>query len=247
VRAQVHGEGAKEAAARWQQPVRFFFEDSLHDYHVTKASFDGFVPWLVEGGVILAHDVGCCANEFPGLVQFIREWSDTQLKENFVELTPLLLPSNGSLKGYAAFSASTRAEILRNLALALDRRPEYRALHEEALGNLLKDASTAHTESSGMSALTRGRLWNQRLAAGLNSVALKKKMGEHFVDVDCKELCSLNNGMAKMKAGYTWSVCPNTRIFQKVVKQVKPMLLALPFVESVSRQAAHDLVGNVCG
>lgn len=38
----------------------------------TKESFDVFEPALLPGGVLVLHDVGCCAQECPGLVRFMQ-------------------------------------------------------------------------------------------------------------------------------------------------------------------------------
>lgn len=52
------------------KPLRLFFEDSVHDYMWTKRAFTAFEPYLVEGGVVVMHDVGCCGNQYGGLMRF---------------------------------------------------------------------------------------------------------------------------------------------------------------------------------
>mmetsp|Transcript_45841 Transcript_45841/g.120214 ORF Transcript_45841/g.120214 Transcript_45841/m.120214 type:complete len:282 (-) Transcript_45841:570-1415(-) len=57
----------------WHEPLRLFFEDSGHTYRSTRDSFTTFERSLVTGGVVVLHDVVCCAQSYPGLMKFMHE------------------------------------------------------------------------------------------------------------------------------------------------------------------------------
>ena len=43
--------------------------------------------------------------------------------------------------------------------------------------------------------------------------------------MDCAALCALPTGREKLHAGYQWSTCANTRVFQRAVTQRSPFML----------------------
>lgn len=55
----------------WQRPLRLFFEDSAHVWQVTNQSFAHFESHVVEGGLVVMHDVGCCAAEYNNNWQYL--------------------------------------------------------------------------------------------------------------------------------------------------------------------------------
>ena len=154
-------------------PLRLFFEDSMHDYIWTKRAFDTFEPYLVEGGVVVMHDVGCCGNEYPQLQRFGRErmFRNSQYREI---RSPL--PST-----WAELNETQRSRMLAGLRGCLDTRPRYRAPAE---------MTTPAT-----------------------------------METDCNELCRTSNFSRKASLGYAWSMCMNTRVFQRIVRQRAPLVL----------------------
>ena len=73
---EVHSMTGGSFGATWgatPRPLRLFFEDSKHDFSATAQSFRAFEKYVVEGGVVVMHDVVCTANEYPGLIRFLNE------------------------------------------------------------------------------------------------------------------------------------------------------------------------------
>jgi len=102
--------------AGWKAPLRLFFEDSAHTYEATKDSYDVFEDRVVEGGILVLHDVGCCANEFPGLMQFADErvFNNPKYKELHFDVPK-----------WATLDTSTDALFRKLIHDTVDERPEY--------------------------------------------------------------------------------------------------------------------------
>ena len=45
------------------------------------------------------------------------------------------------------------------------------------------------------------------------------------METDCNELCRTSNFSRKASLGYAWSMCMNTRVFQRIVRQRAPLVL----------------------
>ncbi len=102
----------------WATQLRFFFEDSLHNYDVTKQSFDIFEDSVVVGGVVLLHDVGCCSGAYPGLRRFAAErvYSNESYREVFFDV-----PTS-----WSDLDEGSAQRMLRHLNASLDRRRGFR-------------------------------------------------------------------------------------------------------------------------
>lgn len=66
---RVLGEGSPDAAKSWSHPIRLLFIDGDHSYEASRADYEAWSPWLVEGGVVAFHDIGI----FPGVTRFYEE------------------------------------------------------------------------------------------------------------------------------------------------------------------------------
>lgn len=58
-----------EAVQGWDKPIRLLFIDADHDYDAVKQDYELWSPFLVEGGVLVLHDVGT----WPGVTKFYHE------------------------------------------------------------------------------------------------------------------------------------------------------------------------------
>jgi len=64
-----------EAIEGWELPIRLLFIDGDHSYAVSKQDFELWSPFVVPGGIIIFHDIGCAA----GVTQYYNElMADTQ-------------------------------------------------------------------------------------------------------------------------------------------------------------------------
>ena len=69
----------------WRRPLRVFFEDSKHNSVIATESFDTFEDALVEGGVVVMHDVLCAQHLFRTLRPFVRH--RIELNPKYREIT----------------------------------------------------------------------------------------------------------------------------------------------------------------
>ncbi len=61
--------GSLEAVKTWEGPIRLLFIDGDHSYEASRADFDAWTPFLVEGGLVALHDVGA----WEGVTRFFAE------------------------------------------------------------------------------------------------------------------------------------------------------------------------------
>ncbi len=54
---EVHRALSRDLASGWNRPIRMLWIDGDHTYAGAKQDFDLFAPYLVDGGVVLLHDV----------------------------------------------------------------------------------------------------------------------------------------------------------------------------------------------
>jgi len=54
---EVHSALSRQLARAWDRPIRILWIDGDHSYEGAKQDFDLFAPHLVDGGVVLLHDV----------------------------------------------------------------------------------------------------------------------------------------------------------------------------------------------
>lgn len=54
----------------WNKPISLLVIDGLHDYESTKADFEHFSNWVMDGGYVVFHDY---AEYFPGVMRFVDE------------------------------------------------------------------------------------------------------------------------------------------------------------------------------
>lgn len=64
------------AARRWDKPVRLLFIDADHSYESSRADFEAWAPHVVDGGLIVFHDIGT----WEGVTQFYNELVTTDLR-----------------------------------------------------------------------------------------------------------------------------------------------------------------------
>ena len=102
----------------WNIPLRFFFEDSKHNYATIAESFDTFESSLLDGGVLVLHDVGCCHREFPSLMSFVK--NRVLHQSQYAELH---FPTPASWDAIPAEDAHFFRSALND---SVDQRPGYR-------------------------------------------------------------------------------------------------------------------------
>ncbi|MDE3199384.1 MAG: class I SAM-dependent methyltransferase [Acidobacteriota bacterium] len=67
---EVHRDFSNAVCAHWQRPIRFLWIDGDHSYAGAKADFDGFMPHVVEHGIVAFHDA---LHEFAGPIRVFVE------------------------------------------------------------------------------------------------------------------------------------------------------------------------------
>ncbi len=65
---------SQEVAKTWDKPIGLLFVDGSHDYEQVKADLDGFIPHVVEGGILATHD-----KNLPGVIKAVSERDDLRL------------------------------------------------------------------------------------------------------------------------------------------------------------------------
>lgn len=50
-------EDSEIVAKQWKEPIHFLFLDGSHKYETVLADYQGFYPYVVDGGIIAFHDV----------------------------------------------------------------------------------------------------------------------------------------------------------------------------------------------
>lgn len=175
----------------WKRPLRLLFEDSLHKPAVTHDSFQHFEHRLVEGGVVVLHDVGCCAREYAANVEYL----DRRVFQ--------------------------RANISRS------ERPYYRELFSSGPQPLTPhwDAFNESTRNTLRGALIRSfdkrQQWHRLFVTSMNRTAIDPDMIR-----DCEKVCNHRLFGYKVLAGYQFSACMNTRVFQRIPRSPPLMLRA---------------------
>lgn len=229
IQIQLHQRSSKAVGRTWDRPLRMLFEDSAHNYNITKQSFDAFTPFVIEGGLVLLHDVGCCASQFPGMMRFVSEW----LQTNGHQYTELELPRTPE---YEDMHYEQRTHLLAALARSIDFRTHITKLHVEALLDALpelKNFLAARNESTAVPWGTPPPIV-EALAMAIERAPAKvtAKLGS----ANCTHVClsgasapSLEAfpGAHTLRAGYTWSTCRNVRVFRRQVRQAYPLMLRL--------------------
>ena len=175
----------------WERPLRLFFEDSHHDPTTTNQSFTHFESRVVEGGLVVMHDVGCCASEYGANTMYL---SRRVFRKNHT---------------YRELGAQTPSWDWLN------------ATNQTAFGTL------------------RSSL--------IQSADKRKQFRDYILEserrrpMECPELChhsQANRFYKKLRNGYAWSTCRNTRVFERKVKQ------AVPFIIRMTQTSREELRGN---
>lgn len=53
---EAHRAFSTDVAMNWSRPIRFLWIDGNHTYAGAKADFDGFMPYVIPGGIVAFHD-----------------------------------------------------------------------------------------------------------------------------------------------------------------------------------------------
>ena len=257
VKVLLHQNSSRVVGRQWERPLRMFFEDSAHDYDITKQSFDAFEPYVIEGGLVLLHDVGCCAATYPEMMRFLREWRQNHTEDyTEVELPPA--------PPYQTLPDQQQIRLLAALARSLDFRSEITDLHVRALLDALPRLETLMNapQEGGtqrtyrvvklMSDVLEHLSWRSHksapppLAFGDQPLVVKKLVSAierlprkgAFAPLgsdpwNCSHVCKGSpherpfEGAHTVRAGYMWSTCQNIRVFRRQVRQKYPLLLRL--------------------
>ena len=176
--------------SEWRRPLRLFFEDSHHTPDVTHQSFQRFESRVVEGGVVVLHDVSCCAREYRANQNYLERRVFSRAAEGrtfpWLPRTPMAVP----------IQDAPYREIWT-------RTPEWSELETE--------------RPSAYQTLREGMIRSVDLRTPERQWMLKS---ERHKPADCVKLCaSLRNFASKLQQGYQWSTCTNTRAFMRTVRQ----------------------------
>jgi MMP 1-O-methyltransferase len=67
---EIHRAFSADVSGTWKREIRFLWIDGDHTYEGAKSDFDGFIPFLVPGGVVALHDA---LNVFAGPIRVFVE------------------------------------------------------------------------------------------------------------------------------------------------------------------------------
>ncbi|UCG59729.1 MAG: class I SAM-dependent methyltransferase [Phycisphaerales bacterium] len=124
---EFHHEYSSELAEGWNRNVRLLWIDGDHTYSGTKADFEMFSPFLVNGGIVAMHDVVHVSRAFEGPIRVFME--DVLLSGSFgpagicgsIGWAQYLEDSNTGLK-YGHKKADLHRRLSRLLPYHLSRR-----------------------------------------------------------------------------------------------------------------------------
>lgn len=179
----------------WHRPLRLFFEDSKHTPDVTRQSFDTFENRVVEGGVVVLHDVGCCVREY---------------RSNWLWLQKRI---------FSKAAALHRASWLPDLPASVEERL---APYREIRSPTPTWSELRSNHPMAFDTLRRAMLDSVDVRQPFRSLMLQS---EKKAPSSCDRICTQRTFISKLREGYQWSGCMNTRAFVRVVRQHPPLNL----------------------
>jgi hypothetical protein len=178
---------------KWERPLRVFFEDSKHNVDVTRHSLDTFEHRVVEGGVVVLHDAACCVREY---------------RPNWGYLHKRI---------FSRASATHNASWLPNLGGFTSERD---APYREIRATTPEWSDLRSNQPIAYATLRRAMLDSIDQRQPYRNLMIQS---EKSTPSSCNQICLQRSFTSKLREGYQWSSCMNTRSFVRVVRQHPPL------------------------
>lgn len=178
---------------KWERPLRILFEDSKHTPEVTRHSFDTFEHRVVEGGVVVLHDAACCVREY---------------RPNWGYLHKRI---------FSRASATHRASWLPDLKSFVS---EEDAPYREIRATTPEWSDLRRKHPTAYATLRRAMVDSIDQRQPFRSLMIQSEKG---TPSSCDQICLQRSFTSKLREGYQWSTCMNTRAFVRRIRQHPPL------------------------